>query len=47
MKGFVRASKLYDVEAGEPLQFDWTNFQPLAKSQAEVEQAVAEIEGRR
>ena len=47
MKGFVRASELYDVEAGEPLRFDWTNFQPLAKSQAEVEQAVEEIEGGR
>jgi len=47
MKGFVRASELYDVEAGEPLQFDWTNFQPLVKSQAEIEQAVAEIEDGR
>ncbi|AAV47122.1 unknown [Haloarcula marismortui ATCC 43049] len=47
MTGFVRASRLYDVEAGEPLQFDWTNHQPLEQSQAEVEQAVAEIEARR
>ncbi|EMA10924.1 hypothetical protein C437_02792 [Haloarcula vallismortis ATCC 29715] len=47
MRGFVRASELYDVEAGEPLQFDWTKHQPLAESQAEVEQAVAEIEGGR
>ncbi|WP_199722442.1 hypothetical protein [Haloarcula sp. Atlit-47R] len=47
MTGFVRASRLYDVDAGEPLQFDWTNHQPLAQSQAEVEQAVAEIEARR
>jgi len=47
VKGFVRASELYDVEKGEPLQFDWTNHQPLAKSQAEVERAVAEIEGGR
>ena len=44
MKGFVRASELYDVEAGEPLQFDWANCRPLTESQAEVEQAVAEIE---
>lgn len=44
MKGFVRASELYDVEAGEPLQFDWTNFQPLAKSQSEVERAVTAVE---
>jgi hypothetical protein len=47
MTGFVRASRLYDVEAGEPLHFDWTKTQPLAQSQAEVEQAVAEIEARR
>jgi hypothetical protein len=44
---FVRASRLYDVEAGEPLDFDWGKMQPLAESQAEVEQAVATIEERR
>ncbi|MFB9810401.1 hypothetical protein [Haloarcula sebkhae] len=43
MTGFVRASELYDVEEGEPLHFDWTNFQPLAESQAEVERAVAAV----
>ncbi len=47
MTGFVRASRLYDVETGEPLHFDWAKFQPLAESQAEVERAVAEIEGGR
>ncbi|WP_420182077.1 hypothetical protein ACNO8S_13515 [Haloarcula sp. KBTZ06] len=47
MTWFVRASRLYDVSAGEPLQFDWTNHQPLAQSQAEVEQAVTEIEDGR
>lgn len=43
MTGFVRASELYDIEAGEPLQFDWTNLQPLAESQAEVERVVAAV----
>ncbi|EMA20003.1 hypothetical protein [Haloarcula argentinensis] len=43
MTGFVRASELYDVEAGEPLQFDWTNLKPLSESQAEVERAVAAV----
>ncbi|EMA34373.1 hypothetical protein [Haloarcula japonica] len=43
MTAFVRASELYDVEAGEPLQFDWTNLQPLPESQAEIERAVAAI----
>ncbi|MGB9931121.1 hypothetical protein [Haloarcula amylolytica] len=47
MKGFVRASRLYDVGAGERRRFDWGKMQPLTESQAEVEQAVAEIEGRR
>ena len=47
MKGFVRASRLYDVGASERRRFDWGKMQPLAESQAEVEQAVAEIEGRR
>ncbi|WP_208628726.1 hypothetical protein [Halomicrobium sp. IBSBa] len=37
---FVRASRLYDVEASEPLRFDWAKMQPLAESQTEVEQAL-------
>jgi hypothetical protein len=42
--GFVRASRLYDLAAGESLRFDWEKMQPLDESQAEVEQAVTEIE---
>jgi hypothetical protein len=44
---FVRASRLYDVEAGEPLAFYWAKLQPVAESQAEIERAVAAIEDRR
>ena len=44
MTGFIRASELYDIEKGKPLDFDWTKLQPLEESQAEVERAVAEIE---
>lgn len=44
MTEFVRASRLYDVEAGEPLRFDWGKMQPLAESQVEVERAVSAVE---
>jgi len=37
---FVRASRLYDVEASKPLHFDWGKMQPLSESQKEVERAV-------
>jgi len=47
VRGFVRASQLYDAVAGERRPFDWTKMQPLDESQAEVEQAVAKIEGGR
>lgn len=47
MRVFVRASRLYDVEAGEPLHFDWGKMQPLAESQAEIERAVTAIEDGR
>lgn len=40
MTGFVRASRLYDAEASEPLRFDWAKMQPLRESQQEVERAV-------
>ena len=39
MTGFVRASRLYDTEASEPLRFDWAKMQLLGESQEEVEQA--------
>ena len=47
MTEFVRASRLYDVESGEPVAFDWAKNQSVAESQAEIERAVAGIEGRR
>ncbi|WP_324664187.1 hypothetical protein [Haloarcula sediminis] len=47
MTEFVRATRLYDVEAGEPVAFDWAKLQPIAESQAEIERAVAAIEDRR
>jgi len=40
---FVRASRLYDVEAGEPVPWDWGGNQPIPESQAAVEKAVAEV----
>ena len=40
--GFVAASHLYDVEAGERVPWDWLKMQPLAQSQATVEGAIAE-----
>ena len=42
-EAFVRASRLYDVEASEPLRFDWAKMQPLSKSQQEVERAVESL----
>jgi len=41
---FVRASRLYDVEAGERVPWDWGGDQPIPESQAAVEAAVAEVE---
>ncbi|WP_170093776.1 hypothetical protein [Halomicrobium mukohataei] len=43
MSEFVRASRLYDTEASEPLRFDWAKMQPLSESQQEVEQAVQRL----
>lgn len=43
MSEFVRASRLYDVEASEPLRFDWAKMQPLRESQQEVERAVGSL----
>ena len=40
MSEFVRASRLYDAQASEPLRFDWAKMQLLSESQAEVERAV-------
>jgi len=42
---FVPASRLYDVESGERVLWDWDNGQPLQESQAAVEQAVQEVAG--
>ena len=42
---FVRASRLYDVEAGERVAWDWTRMQPLARSQTAVERAIPEGAG--
>jgi hypothetical protein len=39
---FVPASRLYDVEAGERVPWDWSKMQPLARSQTVVERAVPE-----
>lgn len=47
MTEFVRASRLYDVSAGEPVPFDWSKLQPVAESQAEIERSIAAIEDRR
>lgn len=41
---FVRASRLYDVGAGERIRWDWGGQQPVAESEARVQRAVAEIE---
>lgn len=40
MTGFVRASHLYDVQAGERVEWDWSTMQPLAVSHYEVGRAV-------
>ena len=45
MTGFVRASRLYDVEAGERVAWDWSKMEPLAESQTAVERAVTEGAG--
>jgi len=42
--GFVPASRLYDVEAGERVCWDWGGQQSVAKSEARVQRAVAEVE---
>jgi len=44
MTEFVRASRLYDVETGERVPWDWSGDQPIPESQAAVEHAVAEVE---
>ncbi|MFC7140533.1 hypothetical protein ACFQMA_11930 [Halosimplex aquaticum] len=41
---FVRASRLYDVETGERVRWDWGGNQPVAESEARVQRAVAEAE---
>jgi len=40
MTDFVRASRLYNVEESESVNWDWSQMQPLAESQAAVERAV-------
>jgi hypothetical protein len=40
---FVRASRLYDVEASDRRRFDWAKMQPLSESQEEVEQVVESL----
>jgi len=42
--GFVRASRLYDVEAGERVRWGWGGQQPVVESEARVQRAVAEVE---
>jgi len=42
---FVRVFRLYDVEAGERVAWNWSKMQPLAQSQAVVERAVPEGAG--
>jgi hypothetical protein len=42
---FVPASRLYDVERGERVAWDWSKRQPVTESQREVERAVADVEG--
>ncbi|WP_167837327.1 hypothetical protein [Halosimplex halophilum] len=44
MTEFVRASRLYDVETGERVRWDWGGQQPVAESEARVQRAVAELE---
>jgi len=44
MTDFVRASRLYDVEAGEAIPWDWSGDQPVPESQAAVERVVTEVE---
>jgi len=44
VNGFVQASKLYDVEAGEPVPWDWSGEQSVPESQAAVASAVAKTE---
>lgn len=45
MTEFVRASRLYDVDAGERVAWDWSKMQPLVQSQTTVERAVPEGAG--
>ncbi|MFC7140297.1 hypothetical protein ACFQMA_10710 [Halosimplex aquaticum] len=44
MSEFVRASRLYDVAAGERVRWDWSGQQPVAESEARVQRAVAEVD---
>ena len=43
---FVRASQLYDAQASERVEWDWSKMQPLAVSQQRVERAVETVEQR-
>ncbi|WP_018257645.1 hypothetical protein [Halomicrobium katesii] len=38
MTEFVRASRLYDVEAGTPLGFGWAAMRPLAENRQSTKQ---------
>jgi len=42
---FVRASRLYDVETGERIEWDWTGQQAIVESQQRVVRAVREGAG--
>ncbi|SFS00228.1 hypothetical protein SAMN05216559_2329 [Halomicrobium zhouii] len=42
---FIRASRLYDVESGDAVPWDWSKRQPATESQREVERAFADVEG--
>lgn len=44
MTEFVRASRLYDVETGERIRWDWSGHQPVRESEEQVEQAVTALE---
>lgn len=40
---FVQASRLYDVETGERVHWDWRKDQSVAESQQEIEEALVAI----
>ncbi|WP_255317970.1 hypothetical protein [Halomicrobium sp. LC1Hm] len=37
MSEFVRASRLYDAEAGEPLHFEWATVQRFSETHEAVD----------